>query len=155
MTSSTNPRREMDVTSIDVERLARALPDYLLDTENGILRREPIAQQIAAAYLLLSPADAPKASADETEPLTPAEIVDLRETRRRGLFLPAEVRIDLIDRLLATVGAIDAERLAIAMHNTIQQRYDILGPDLSSPPDAEEQAAAIIAAEYLRSSDVI
>lgn len=44
----------IEAEGLDVEVLARALPDYLLDTENGILHREPIAQQIAARYRVLT-----------------------------------------------------------------------------------------------------
>lgn len=51
---------------------------------------------------------------DEAKPLTSAEIDDLVETRRKGLFLPSEVRTELIDRLLVT--ADEANRRALAVH---------------------------------------
>lgn len=46
--------------------------------------------------------------------LTPTEIDDLDETRRKGLYLPADVRIELIDRLLVTVD--EANKRALSAH---------------------------------------
>lgn len=49
-----------------------------------------------------------------TTPLTSSEIDDLAESRRKGLFLPPEVRTDLIDRLLVTVDEANKRTLALA-----------------------------------------
>ena len=55
-----------------------------------------------------------QSASNVSEGLTSDEIDDLHETLRRGLYLPADVRIDLIRRLLVTVD--EANKRALAAH---------------------------------------